>query len=93
MGYRPQGHKESDRTKRLHFHFLFFSQLFVRPPQKTGLPFCIYHLKRLLMKAKEEAENAVLKLNIHKTDFWTLWEKARVGCFERTALKHVYYLG
>ena len=27
------------------------------------------------------------------TDFWTLWEKARVGCFERTALKHVYYLG
>ena len=24
-------------------------------------------------------------------DFWTLWEKARVGCFERTASKHVYY--
>ena len=24
---------------------------------------------------------------------WTLWKKARVGCFERTALKHVYYLG
>ena len=22
-----------------------------------------------------------------------LWEKARVGCFERTAWKHVYYLG
>ena len=22
-----------------------------------------------------------------------LWEKARVGCFERTASKHVYYLG
>ena len=20
-----------------------------------------------------------------KTDFWTLWEKARVGCFKRTA--------
>ena len=27
------------------------------------------------------------------TDFWTLWEKARVGWSERTALKHVYYLG
>ena len=25
------------------------------------------------------------------TDFWTLWEKARVGWFERIALKHVYY--
>ena len=24
--------------------------------------------------------------------FWTLWEKARVGCFERTASEHVYYL-
>ena len=24
---------------------------------------------------------------------WTLWEKARVGCFKRIALKHVYYLG
>ena len=23
----------------------------------------------------------------------TLWEKARVGCFKRTASKHVYYLG
>ena len=27
------------------------------------------------------------------TDFWTPWEKARVGCFEGTASKHVYYLG
>ena len=25
--------------------------------------------------------------------FWTLWEKARVGCFKRTPSKHVYYLG
>ena len=30
---------------------------------------------------------------MYTTDFWTLWEKARVGCFERTALKHVYYQG
>ena len=28
-----------------------------------------------------------------RKDFWTLWGKARVGCFERTASKHVYYLG
>ena len=25
--------------------------------------------------------------------FETLWEKARVGCSERIALKHVYYQG
>ena len=30
---------------------------------------------------------------MYRTEFWTLWEKARVGCFERTALKHVYNLG
>ena len=30
---------------------------------------------------------------MYRTDFWTLWEKARVGCFERTTFKHVYYLG
>ena len=30
---------------------------------------------------------------MYKTDFWTLWEKARVGCFKRIASKHVYYLG
>ena len=22
---------------------------------------------------------------MYRTEFWTLWEKARVGCFERTA--------
>ena len=29
---------------------------------------------------------------MYRTDFWTLWQKARVGCFKRTASKHVYYL-
>ena len=29
---------------------------------------------------------------MYRTDFWALWEKARVGCFKRTASKHVYYL-
>ena len=26
-----------------------------------------------------------------RTVFWTLWEKAMMGWFERIALKHVYY--
>ena len=30
---------------------------------------------------------------IWNLESWTLWEKARVGCFKRTASKHVYYLG
>ena len=28
---------------------------------------------------------------MYTTDFWTLWEKARVGWSKRTATKHVYY--
>ena len=28
-----------------------------------------------------------------ETEAGALWEKERVGCFKRTALKHVYYLG
>ena len=28
---------------------------------------------------------------MQRTDFWTLWEKARVRWLERIALKHVYY--
>ena len=28
---------------------------------------------------------------MYRTDFWTLWEKVRVGWSERTALKHIYY--
>ena len=26
---------------------------------------------------------------MYRTDFWTLWEKARVGCFKRTAWKRM----
>ena len=28
---------------------------------------------------------------MYRTDFWTLWQKVRLGCSERTASKHVYY--
>ena len=30
---------------------------------------------------------------MYRADFWTLWEKVRVGWSERIALKHVYYQG
>ena len=32
------------------------------------------------------------KRQMYRTVFWNLWEKVRMGCFERTASKHVYYL-
>ena len=41
----------------------------------------------ITLYAKQKKRNRCIE------NFWTLWENARVGCFERTALKHVYYLG
>ena len=40
----------------------------------------------LICKTEKETQ-------MYRTEFWTLWEKARVGCCKRTASKHVYYLG
>ena len=46
---------------------------------------------------KDGNDNPICKTEketqMYRTDFWTLWEKARVGCFKRTASKRVYYLG
>ena len=45
---------------------------------------------------KDGNDNPICKtekeIQMYRTDFWTLLEKAKVGCFERTASKHVYYL-
>ena len=38
-------------------------------------------------------ENKEKEPQMYRTDFWTLWEKARVGCLETTASKQVYYRG
>ena len=46
---------------------------------------------------KDGSDNPMCKtekeVQMYKTDFWTLWEKARVGCSERMALKQVYCQG
>ena len=40
----------------------------------------------LYAKQKKESQ-------MYRTDFGTLWEKERVGCSERIALKQVHYQG
>ena len=44
---------------------------------------------------KDGNDNTICKTGketqMYRTDFGTLWEKARVGCSERIALKQVYY--
>ena len=42
--------------------------------------------KRMQCRTEKETQ-------MYRTVFKTPWEKARVGCFKRTASKHVYYLG
>ena len=46
---------------------------------------------------KDGNDNPICKTEkatqMYRTDFGTLWEKARVGCSERIALKQVYYQG
>ena len=46
---------------------------------------------------KDGNDNPICKTEketqMYRTDFWTLWEKARVGCSERMALKQVHYQG
>ena len=49
----------------------------------TGLIVQTLHMRKITEKETQ----------IYRTVFWTLWEKARVGCFRRTASKHVCYLG
>ena len=60
---------------------------FPRVGPQASSPQCL-HFSHLLSGYKEDTQT-----QMYGTDFWTLWEKARVGCSERTALKHVYYLG
>ena len=46
---------------------------------------------------KDGNDNTICKTEketqMYRTDFGTQWEKASVGCSERTALKQVYYQG
>ena len=48
----------------------------------------MYQMNKTGYRTDTQYEPSFLKI----LDFWTLWE-VRVGCFERTASKHVYYLG
>ena len=46
---------------------------------------------------KDGNDNPIYKIEketqMYRTDFETQWEKVRVGCSERIALKQVYYQG
>ena len=64
-----------------------------KPERKTPIQYTnayIWNLERWYGKDNPICEIAK-ETQMYRTVFWTLWEKARVGWFERIALKHVKY--
>ena len=52
----------------------------------------LMHIYGILKDGNHEPICETIKeTQMQRTDFWILWEKARVGWFERIAMKHVYY--
>ena len=49
--------------------------------------------KKMVMITLYEKQKKRHRCTVHRTGFWTLWVKARVGRSERIALKQVYYQG
>ena len=45
------------------------------------------------ISCKKFLQESLSKTQMYRTDFGTLWEKVRVGCSERIALKQVYHQG
>ena len=66
------------------------------PGKNTGVGchFLLQYINTLYMEFRKTVTMILYARQQKKhrrTDFWTMWEKARVGWFERIALKHVYY--
>ena len=62
---------------------------FKKKKNTNAVYYCIYMEFRKMVTMTLYARQP--KRQMYRTVFWTLWEKARVGWFERIALKHVYY--
>ena len=55
-----------------------------------------YHILMYIYGLQKDGTNntmcrAAKETQASRTDFWTQWEKARVGRFARTTLKHTHY--
>ena len=65
--------------------------------QGCVLSSCLFNFYAQYIMRNGGLDKAQAGIKMYRTDFWTLWEKVRVGCFERTACilsreQHVYYL-
>ena len=74
---KKEMNEKENATYKTYDHYSILTHIYGIQKDGNDNPIC---------KTEKEAQ-------MYRTDFWTLWEKARVGCLERTASKHVYYLG
>ena len=61
------------------------------PALLLDTPLRMFHLYFFKMGNDNPICKTEKETQMYRTDFWTLGEKVRVGCSERTASKHVYY--
>ena len=90
---------QSEVSQKDKYHYIILAHIY-------GIYMCLYgiymNLYVFIFIWKDSNDNHRIiicfscktekETHIYRTDFWTLWEKARVGYFKRTASKHIYYL-
>ena len=62
-----------------------------KPERKTPIQYTNTYIWNLEDGNNNPVCETAKETQMYRTVFWTLWERARVGWFGRTALKHVYY--
>ena len=75
---KKEMNEKENATYKTYDHYSILTHIYGIQKDGNDNPIC---------KTEKETQSQ------YRTDFWTLWEKAKVGCFERRASKHVYYLG
>ena len=62
-----------------------------KPERKTPIQYTNAYIWNLERCNDNPVYKTAKETQMYRTEFWTLWERERVGWFGRTALKHVYY--
>ena len=63
-----------------------------KPERKTPIQYTNTYIWNLELDGNDNPLCETAKeTQMYRMDFWTLWERERVGWFGRMALKHIYY--
>ena len=82
MGYSPRGHKESDTTERLHFHFFSFS-----PPTSQSMPEAYFTTGKIRCYTKYSREPAT-EAKKGGAKIWEAFPNGLTNSLETKTLRH-----